>query len=160
VLVQNILFGLSPGFTNSLQLIPRWRFVVATMPHVMHCVAAMLQHRKESSFNLGTAETKLLYTLHWILSDAADECSLQAEEEGKLDISTFSYLFPLSAITTFIYLFAPICNTIRESDFSQNIRLENGKQIWQALWEYRHPDAEGFIEPVSIHAMGENGKPK
>ena len=43
--MQNILFGLSPGFTNSLQLIPRWRFVVATMPHVMHCVAAMLQHR-------------------------------------------------------------------------------------------------------------------
>ena len=61
---------------------------------------------------------------------------------------------------TFIYLFAPICNTIRESDFSQNIRLENGKQIWQALWEYRHPDAEGFIAPVSIHAMGENSKPK
>ena len=61
---------------------------------------------------------------------------------------------------TFIYLFAPICNTIRESDFSQNIRLENGKQIWQALWEYRHPDAEGFIAPVSIHAKGENSKPK
>ena len=48
VLVQNILFGLSPGFTNSLQLIPRWRFVVATMPHVMHCVASMLQHRYDS----------------------------------------------------------------------------------------------------------------
>ena len=59
----------------------------------------MDDYRKESSFNLGTAETKLLYTLHWILSDAADECSLQAEEEGKLDISTFAYLFPLSAIT-------------------------------------------------------------
>lgn len=118
------------------------------MPHVMHCVAAMLQHRKESSFNLGSAETKLLYTLHWILTDAADECSLQAEEEGKLDTSTFAYLFPLSAITTFIYLFAPICTNIRESDFNQNFRLENGKQIWQALWEFRHPDAEGFIAPV------------
>lgn len=58
-----------------------------------------MNSRKESSFNLGTAEQKLLYTLHWILSDAADECSLQAEEEGKLDISTFAYLFPLSAIT-------------------------------------------------------------
>ena len=45
VLVQNILFGLSPSFTNSLQLIPRWRFVVAAFPHVMHCAAAMLQHR-------------------------------------------------------------------------------------------------------------------
>ena len=98
--MQNILFGLSPSFTNSLQLIPRWRFVVAAFPHVMHCAAAMLQHRsaafpskprtlpltlrlfffyprKESSFNLGTAETKLLYTLHWVILDAADECSLQ-----------------------------------------------------------------------------------
>ena len=143
-----------------------------------------LNSRKESSFNLGTAEQKLLYTLHWILSDAADECSLQAEEEGKLDISTFAYLFPLSAITvtlnmqyfkskdvcikvfvqhfadvfriyppffqTFIYLFAPICTNIRESDFANNFRLENGKQIWHALWEYRHPDAEGFIAPVSL----------
>ena len=50
---------------------------------------------------------------------------------------------------TFIYLFAPICTNIRESDFATNFRLENGKQIWQALWEYRHPDAEGFIAPVS-----------
>ena len=60
---------------------------------------SFINYRKESSFNLGTAEQKLLYSLHWILSDAADECSLQAEEEGKLDISTFAYLFPLSAIT-------------------------------------------------------------
>jgi hypothetical protein len=52
---------------------------------------------------LGTAATKLLYTLHWILSDAADECSLQAEEERKLDSSTFAYLFPLSAITVNLY---------------------------------------------------------
>ena len=65
-----------------------------------------MNSRKESSFNLGTAEQKLLYTLHWILSDAADECSLQAEEEGKLDISTFAYLFPLSAITVTLR----ICN--------------------------------------------------
>ena len=60
-------------------------------------------------------------------------------------INTVSiYLFQ-----TFVYLFAPICANIRESDFNQNFRLENGKQIWQAMWEYRHPDAEGFIAPVS-----------
>ena len=52
-------------------------------------------------------------------------------------------------IQTFIYLFAPICSNIRESDFMQNLRLENGKQIWEALWENRHPDAECFITPVS-----------
>ena len=44
---------------------------------------------------------------------------------------------------------APICSNIRESDFMQNLRLENGKQIWEALWENRHPDAECFITPVS-----------
>ena len=58
----------------------------------------------------------------------------------------FSNLF----FQTFIYLFAPICTNIRESDFANNFRLENGKQIWHALWEYRHPDAEGFIAPVSF----------
>ena len=59
----------------------------------------------------------------------------------------------ISSFQTFIYLFAPICTNIRESDFNQNIRLENGKQIWQALWEYRHPDAEGFIAPVSCFKL-------
>ena len=41
--------------------------------------------RKESSFNLGTAETKLLYTLHWVILDAADECSLQVSSHFKLN---------------------------------------------------------------------------
>ena len=45
VLVQNIQFGLSPSFTDALQTIPRWRFIMACMPHVMQCAAAMLQHR-------------------------------------------------------------------------------------------------------------------
>ena len=63
------------------------------------CNKISLLNRKESSFNLGTAETKLLYTLHWVIMDAADECSLQAETDGKLETSTFAYLFPLSAIT-------------------------------------------------------------
>ena len=45
VIVQNILFGLSPSFTNALQSIPRWRFIVATLPHIMHCAASMLQYR-------------------------------------------------------------------------------------------------------------------
>ena len=45
VLVQNILFGLSPSFTKSYEQIPRWRFIVATLPHVMHCASSMLQYR-------------------------------------------------------------------------------------------------------------------
>ncbi len=55
--------------------------------------------RKESSFNLGSAETKLLYTLHWILLDAADECIIESENAGTLDKGPFAYLFPISAIT-------------------------------------------------------------
>lgn len=45
VLVQNVLFGMSPSFTNALQNTPRWRFIVATLPHVMHCASSMLQYR-------------------------------------------------------------------------------------------------------------------
>ena len=56
--------------------------------------------RKESSFNLGSAETKLLYTLHWILMDSADECILAHESEyGSVHLGPFDYLFPLSSIT-------------------------------------------------------------
>ena len=31
----------------------------------------------------------------------------------------------------------------------QNFRLESGKKVWQALWEFRHPDAECFTSAVS-----------
>ena len=42
-------------------------------------------YRKESIYNLGSAETKLLYTLHWILLDAMDECCLEEQERGNMD---------------------------------------------------------------------------
>ena len=54
-------------------------------------------HRKESIFNLGSAETKLLYTLHWVLLDAMDECSLEEKEKGNTDYN--DYNLPLSSIT-------------------------------------------------------------
>lgn len=62
-------------------------------------------YRKESSFNLGSAETKLLYTLHWILLEAADECILESDSAGKLQTGQFAYLFPVSAITVSQSLF-------------------------------------------------------
>ena len=146
-----------------------FRLLNAAVPLSISCC------RKESSFNLGSAETKLLYTLHWILLDAADECVLESESAGnKFEMGPFDYLFPLPAITvntyihtkyvittppivifrrliffqSFVYLFAPICGHIRESDFMQNTRLDNGKRIWKALWEYRHPDVECFVAQV------------
>ncbi len=45
VLVQNLHFGLSPSLTEAISMIPRWRFILACLPHVMQCAAAMLQHR-------------------------------------------------------------------------------------------------------------------
>ena len=100
------------------------------------------------------------------------------EKVGK---ASGDYNFPVSSITvsmskerkltilyllqTFVYLFAPICHNIRETDFDQviitsemrvtlfkffnkNMRLQNGKKIWSALWEYRHPDLECFTAQV------------
>ena len=55
------------------------------------------QSRKESIFHLGSAETKLLYTLHWILLDAMDECCLEDAEKGKKTDQDFN--FPISSIT-------------------------------------------------------------
>jgi hypothetical protein len=46
-------------------------------------------------------------------------------------------------------LFAPLCNIVRETDFDQAMRLANGRKIWQALWEYRHPDVDCFTAQVS-----------
>ena len=51
---------------------------------------------------------------------------------------------------TFVYLFAPICSNIRETDFDANMRLVNGKKIWSAMWEYRHPDVDCFTSQVCI----------
>lgn len=61
--------------------------------------------RKESSFNLGSAETKLLLTMHWIMVDAPDECILDTADKNLVNVETgpFAYLFPLSAITVSKY---------------------------------------------------------
>ncbi|XP_071534011.1 protein unc-80 homolog isoform X8 [Panulirus ornatus] len=148
VLVQNILFGLSPSLTDAIKSIPRWRFIQAAVPHVMHCAASLLYNRRESTItNLGAAETKLLYTLHWIVLDAAEECADSDHEKGFTKGASLPYYFSIATIQVFIYLFAPLLHTLKESDF-QNFRLENGLKIWAALWEYRHPDVPAFTTPV------------
>ncbi|XP_066993860.2 protein unc-80 homolog [Anabrus simplex] len=148
VLVQNIQFGLSPSLTEAIRSIPRWRLIQASFPHVVHCAASLLHNRKDTNLqNLGAAETKLLYTLHWILLDAAEECADADFEKGIYHASPFYYLFSIPAISLFIYLFAPICHHLKESDF-QNFRLENGLKMWQALWDYQHPDTACFTAHV------------
>ncbi|RZF41260.1 hypothetical protein LSTR_LSTR010488, partial [Laodelphax striatellus] len=144
ILVQNIQFGLSPNLTTAIQSIPRWRLIQASFPYVMHCIATLLHSRKDTSIqSLGTAETKLLYILHWIILDAAEECADADYEKGTYQTSPFYYLFTIPDITLFIYLFAPLCHHIKEPDL-QVFRLENGLKVWQAFWEYRHPDSLCF----------------
>ena len=67
----------------------------------MQPLAFSFLFRKESSFNLGSAETKLLLTMHWIMVDAPEECVLDTADKnpGGVESGPFAYLFPLSAIT-------------------------------------------------------------
>lgn len=61
-----------------------------------------------------------------------------------------------------MYLFAPLCNHLKESDF-QNVRHENGVKIWQAMWEFRHPDALCFttqVKPKPKYLSGRTMKNK
>uniref|UniRef100_T1IVG6 Uncharacterized protein n=1 Tax=Strigamia maritima TaxID=126957 RepID=T1IVG6_STRMM len=149
VLVQNIQFGLSPSLTEAIRSVSRWRLIEAALPHVMHCCASMLYNRRDNIGRLGSGETKLLYTLHWILLDAAEECC-DSDPSGKkcekLE-NALRYLFSLTTIEVFVYLFAPLCFYLKESDF-QSFRLENGLKIWQAMWEYRHPPVPCFTAQV------------
>lgn len=55
---------------------------------------------KEGSLqSLGAVETKLLYTLHWIIMDAAEECADADFDAGELHSSPFYYLFSIPTIT-------------------------------------------------------------
>lgn len=136
-------------------------------------------HRKDTNNlqNVGTAASKLLYTLHWTLLDAAEECADADREAGIAPREPFPYIFPLTCIQVcfpsiflgktndvpqfcslqssvyplvfqeFVYLFAPLRHLLKEADL-QNFRLENGLKIWPALWDYRHPNAQCFTAPV------------
>ncbi len=55
-----------------------------------------------------------------------------------------------------MYLFVPLNSHLRESDFMQNLRLDNGKKIWKALWEFKQPDVECFTAQVHFHHRTRN----
>ncbi|KAI5631670.1 cation channel complex component UNC80 domain-containing protein [Phthorimaea operculella] len=159
VLVQNLRFGLSISLTEAIEAIPRWRLIQAALPHVMHALAALLHNRvKDNMQSLGNVETKLLYTMHWIILDASDECADADYENGIVYSNPFHYLFSVPALTLFVFLFAPISHHLKESDFTNNYRLENGLKIWQGMWEYRHPDAPCFTTMVKPKPRPLGGK--
>ena len=61
-----------------------------SFPHVMHACSAVLQQRKSdgrSETKFDGLETKLLYTMHWIVLDAASECEdMDNEKNGGSNI--------------------------------------------------------------------------
>ncbi|XP_064072419.1 protein unc-80 homolog isoform X1 [Vanessa tameamea] len=159
VLVQNLRFGLSNNLIDAIEAIPRWRLIQAALPHVMHALAGLLHNRvKDNMQTLGNVETKLLYTLHWILLDASDECADNDYENGKYYSNPFHYLFSVPTMTLFVFLFAPISHHLKESDFTNNYRLENGLKLWQAMWEFRHPDSACFTTLVKPKPKPLGGK--
>lgn len=152
--MQNISHGLSPSLCEAIKSVTRWQFVQVALPHVMHCVSAMLAERNrkgvapESKFD--AIETKLLYTLHWMFLDAASECrdaELEKAKVGDRERSSSYYMHDLPCIQLFVYLFAPLISTINEHQF-QTLKLENGLRIWRALWQHCVPEVSSFAAPV------------
>ncbi|XP_071635615.1 protein unc-80 homolog isoform X3 [Temnothorax longispinosus] len=139
VLVQDLHNDLTPSLSEILRSVPRWRLIQAALPYVLHATASLLHNRKDFQ-TLGTMETTLLYILHWILLDSAEECAENEPDQS----NPFFYLFPIPTMTLFVYLFAPLCNHLKDIDFKTNLRLENGLKVWSAMYECRHPEATCF----------------
>lgn len=114
----------------------------------MHACAALLENRRQMhpGSEFSNSETKLLYTLHWIILDAASECEDNNTTDSGNTVSQV-LLHPLNTVQLFIYLFAPLVHTLEDSDF-QSLKLENGLRLWQPLWDYRQPDVPCFSTPV------------
>lgn len=115
----------------------------------MHACAALLENRRQlhPGASFCNSETKLLYTLHWIILDAASECEDNATLSDTKSTTPSVLLHPLKTVQLFVYLFAPLVNTLEDTDF-QSLKLENGLRLWQPLWDYQQPDVPCFSTPV------------
>ena len=129
---------LPPNLSRSMSAIPRWHFVQGALPFVLHCCAALLSNRAvhgNAEERLTVAETKLLHTLHWILIKAPEEVE---NYSGKL--------YPLNTVELFIQSVVPYANCIQPQDLT--FRLQEGLELWEALWEFRAPPLKCFTAPV------------
>lgn len=131
---------LPPNLSRSMNTIPRWHFVQGALPFVLHCCAALLSNRAlhgNIEERLTVPETKLLYTLHWILIKAPEEVE---NYSGKL--------YPLHIVELFIQSVVPYVNCIQPQDLT--FRLQEGHELWEALWEFRTPPLKCFKAPVVL----------
>ncbi|VDM44326.1 unnamed protein product [Toxocara canis] len=156
VVVQNILHGLSPSLSDAIGSVSRWRFVRAAFPHIVQCCASLIAEAatREDGSPISGSLAKILYILHWLLLDSANECcdsdsGKSVTEAGEVSVhSVRQYTFSINSIQLFVYLIAPLVNVITENDIESHIRLESGLKIWQSLWQYRQPDVLCFCAPV------------
>lgn len=145
------MHGLSPSLSDAIQSIPRWRLVRSTFPHVVQCGAALLAERERNleEGKMSQSLIKMLYILHWMILDSASECmDSEGKGDGANDDTLNQYMFPLNCVQLFVFLFAPLVHTVKEGDITGNIRLENGLNLWQAMWDNRQPDVLCFSAPV------------
>ncbi|CAG9539348.1 unnamed protein product, partial [Cercopithifilaria johnstoni] len=156
VVVQNILHGLSPSLSDAINSVSRWRFVRATFPHIVQCCASLLSEAVgRDDTPMSGSLVKMLYILHWLLLDSANECYDVENSRKNLTESTDfpvhairQYAFSISSIQLFVYMITPLLNVINEKDLTSNFRLESGLKIWQSLWQYRQPEVLCFCAPV------------
>ncbi|KAM7539779.1 hypothetical protein Aperf_G00000028389 [Anoplocephala perfoliata] len=92
-------------------------------------------------------ETKLLYTLQWLLLDAASECADNDPNFKMNPQGERGYLHDLASLQLFIYLFAPILEHLMCEDF-ETLKLESGLRLWAPLMLYRQPYEGSFPVPV------------
>lgn len=133
LICENKICGLPDGLINAITSISRWDFVTAAAPHVIRCCAAMLANRNPFD-RMNIAETKLMYTLHWILLDARDECYTDN-------------VLSLEIIQLFVQLMVPHAYNLRDVDLT--FRLEKGIKIWKALRHHEEPDIPAFIGGIT-----------
>lgn len=134
ILVQNIHHGLSPSISDALKSTPRWQFLKSAFPYVMHCCAAILKNFAE---NFSNYESKMLYTMHWLMLDAASECEIPLADS----------VHHLSSLQLFVYLFAPLLENIDSRHFD-SLKLHHGLKIWQPLWDYSQPKVPSMCAAV------------
>ena len=132
--MQNIHHGLSPSISDALKRTPRWLFLKSALPYVMHCCSSIFKNYKE---NFSNYESKMLYTLHWLILDASSEC----------DIAVKDSMHPISSIQLFVYLFAPLLHKIEDKQFS-SLKLQTGLKIWEPMWEFTQPEIPSMSSPV------------
>ncbi|UJR20708.1 hypothetical protein I4U23_023829 [Adineta vaga] len=165
VLVQNILHGLSPSFTDAIASIPRWLLIKAAFPHVMYACLSTIEHNLQSGQHgsISTNRPSLLITSSPSRSRGSAQLHVPSNHDNPLllprssislsnyslnsvDIRLFhtlhhlilssnNQLLPLNIIQLFIYLFIPHINTYLRNNEKDFLSNTNLIQGMTLIWQ-------------------------